>query len=240
MSKTRPTFVPSPWLTRRALLIGGVATILSPSPSRAEGGTGSITGAITRFRQGWFRKKPLRNHSDVVVYVEGNFGSVPAPSTAAHEIHQINKEFLPAVSAVVVGTTVGFPNDDKIFHNVFSLSKAASFDLGLYKSGSSKLVTMERPGVVNVYCNIHPEMAAYVVVLENNFFAVTQKDGAFKIDGLPAGRHSIVAWQPHGDPYRGEVEVVAGGTAQVAIELLEEKTSSDHTRKDGTPYGRYR
>jgi len=144
------------------------------------------------------------------------------------------------VSAVVVGTTIAFPNDDKVFHNVFSLSQAASFDLGLYKSGASKLVTVERAGVVNVYCNIHPNMAANVLVLENQHFAVTNSDGTFSIEGVPAGRYPIVGWQASGETYRGEVTVAPGSPAEVTIELLTDRSTTHHTRKDGTPYGRYR
>ncbi|MGB1014158.1 MAG: carboxypeptidase regulatory-like domain-containing protein [Nannocystaceae bacterium] len=201
---------------------------------------GRVTGSVTRMRQGWFRRKPLRDHSDVVVYLEGVRGPPLAPPSEAHEIRQVNKQFVPAVSAVVVGTTIDFPNDDKFFHNVFSLSQTAPFDLGLYKSGTSKVVTVERTGVVNVYCNIHPNMAASVLVLENRHFAVTGRDGTFSLEGVPAGNYPIVAWQPRGEIYRGEVTIRPGSPANVAIELLIDRSTTHHTRKDGTPYGRYR
>ena len=111
---------------------------------------------------------------------------------------------------VETGTTVEFPNDDRIFHNVFSLSQAAKFDLGLYKSGASKRVTFGAPGVVDVYCNIHPDMAATIKVVDSHHFAVTDADGRFRIEGVPAGTHRYVAWLRQGDEVRGAGDRTAG------------------------------
>jgi hypothetical protein len=134
---------------------------------------------------------------------------------------------------------VDFPNEDKFFHNVFSVSRPARFDLGLYKSGTMKSVEMKRPGTIDVYCNIHPDMVAKVKVLDNGFYTISDK-GAFHIDDVPPGEYPIVAWLPSGDEARGKVTVKAGEAAQIALEVTAVAKRESHTRKDGTPYGRYK
>ena len=195
---------------------------------------GTVGGAIVLTKDG----APKKDAAGVVVYLENV--AVPGPAQAAQAIHQRELTFTPGLLVVVKGTTVEFPNDDKVFHNVFSVSKAAKFDLGLYKSGSTKSVTFETPGVVDVYCNIHPQMVAKIRVVENAFFAVTKADGAFQIPNVPAGTYPIVAWQAFGEEKRGEVKVGASGTSTIRFTLAEGQAPQRHTRKDGTPYGRYK
>lgn len=216
----------------------------APAPVAAPAAnTGTIAGAVTITRDSP-TGKPKADRSGVVVYLEAAMDieledrllESPPPK---HEVRQINKTFVPAVSAVLRGTEVGFPNDDMIFHNVFSLSKVKRFDLGLYKSGTTKSITLTRPGVIDVYCNIHPEMAAKILVLDNPWFAVTGADGRFEIAGVPPGTYPYVAWLARGEPVRGEVTVTAGGQVQLDLNLVETPQASVHTRKDGSPYGRY-
>ena len=170
-------------------------------------------------------------------YLEGLSGSTVG---SRKEVHQKDQTFSPELTVVVKGETVDFPNDDKIFHNVFSLSEVAKFDLGLYKSGVTKSVAFNQTGVVDVYCNIHPEMAAKVKVLDSGYFAVTGPDGRFKIDRVPPGKYPIVAWPMYGDESRGEIEVTPGGNATVKLSVVERARPRSHVRKDGTPYGRYK
>src|SRR5690606_16203924 len=146
----------------------------------------------------------------------------------------------PPLTIVVKGTTIDFPNEDKIFHNVFSVSRPARFDLGLYKSGTAKSVEMKRAGTVDVYCNIHPEMIAKVKVLDNAYYTITGRDGMFSIEDVPAGEYPIVAWLPTGDEAKGTVIIKPGETAQVKLQVSEVAKKTTHTRKDGTPYGRYK
>lgn len=207
--------------------------------------TGAIAGAVTITRGGPDGSAKA-DRSGVVVYLEiaaddedAELAEPAEVTPPVHTIRQLNKTFVPAVSAVLTGTEIQFPNDDMIFHNVFSLSKTRRFDLGLYKSGTSKSVTPTRSGIIDVYCNIHPEMAAKILVLDNPYFAVTGQDGAFRIAGVPPGTYPYVAWQARGEPVRGEVTVAAGAQARLDLALVETPQSSLHTRKDGSPYGRY-
>jgi plastocyanin len=200
--------------------------------SKTKARTGTVTGEVSITAKG----KAKRDRGGIVVAIEDAGGK---PKATAATLRQKDKQFDPQLAVVTVGSEVSFPNEDTIFHNVFSVSKAARFDLGLYKKGDAKSVKLKRAGVVDVYCNIHPDMVAKIMVLDTSYYAITEPDGSFTISGVPAGTYPITAWQPKGDEFRGEVTVTADGTATVAIDLVESGSSSKHTRKDGTPYGRY-
>ena len=113
-------------------------------------------------------------------------GAVP-PRSARPVMRQEGLTFVPHVLAIPKGSTVEFPNVDSIFHNVFSLSKAASFDLGRYPKGSSKSIRFDRPGIIKVFCHIHSDMSGVIVVLDNPFFAVPDARGHYSIDGIHPG-----------------------------------------------------
>ncbi len=189
--------------------------------------------------RGTVHVKGKRDASGVVVYLENVPGTVAPPAQHA-KIRQVDKQFDPPLTIVVRGATIDFPNEDKIFHNVFSVSRAARFDLGLYKSGTSKSVEMKRAGVVDVYCNIHPDMIAKVKILDNAFYATTDAAGSFAIPNVPEGEYPIVAWLPSGDQARGTAKITAGTATQVTLEVESKEHRETHTRKDGTPYGRYK
>jgi plastocyanin len=130
-----------------------------------------------------------------VVYLE----VAPQPAFELPErppavLDQRDESFQPYVVAVTVGSTVEFPNNDKVFHNVFSLSKARRFDLGRYPRGRSKSVRFDRPGVVRVFCEIHSHMNAFVLVFAHPYFAVTGPDGRYRIDGVPPGDYDLTVW----------------------------------------------
>jgi plastocyanin len=118
-----------------------------------------------------------------------------APAGTTAEIIQQNKEFIPYVTAVQVGTTMRFPNRDKVQHHVYSLSKAKQFELPLYSGETKRVVVFDQPGVVTIGCNIHDWMIAYVVVLPTPHFAKTGPDGAAALS-VPAGRYHLEIWQP--------------------------------------------
>jgi plastocyanin len=126
---------------------------------------------------------------------------------------QRNERFVPHVLAVVAGTWVDFPNDDRTYHNVFSLSKTREFNLGKYAAGNSKAVRFERPGVVRVFCEIHSHMSAFILVFAHRFFAVTDDDGRYRLDGVPPGTYTLAVWNEtvHGEPPRRTVIIPESG-----------------------------
>lgn len=114
---------------------------------------------------------------------------------------QRNERFVPHVLAVMVGTVVDFPNSDRTYHNVFSLSRAQRFDLGRYAAGKSKAVRMDRPGVVRVFCDIHSHMNAFVLVFNHPYFDISDEDGRYALPAVPPGSYTVVGW------YEGEARV---------------------------------
>ena len=110
------------------------------------------------------------------------------------QMDQKNETFVPHVLAIVAGTTVDFPNSDRTYHNVFSLSRTKSFDLGRYAAGRSKSVRFDRPGIVRVFCEIHSHMSAFILVFAHRYFAVTDDEGRFRLNNVPPGTYTLVAW----------------------------------------------
>jgi len=135
-----------------------------------------------------------------VVYLDDVPGGALEPALPTRvTMDQRDETFVPHVLAITVGTTVDFPNSDVTFHNVFSLSKTKRFDLGRYPRGRSKSVRFDRPGVVQVFCDIHSDMSAYILVFAHRYFAVTDSRGDYQIAGVPPGTYRVVAW------YEGEI-----------------------------------
>lgn len=187
-------------------------------------------------------KEPREERSNVLVFLEG----VPAPSDRPLEVvsrsmSQRNQRFEPRVLPILRGTTVDFPNDDFIFHNVFSLSETQPFDLGAYGSGKSKSVLFPRTGVARIYCNIHPEMVATIVVLENPCFALTDRTGFFVITGIPEGTFRVRAWHELGGEHDERLTFAGGAIVRTNFGLEETRATLEHKNKFGKPYrGDYR
>jgi plastocyanin len=169
------------------------------------------------------------------VYVENVFA--PAVKDQSFSIKQVGKAFSPSWAVVQRGATISFPNKDNIYHNVFSLSSGNSFDLGLYSGGESKSHTFNEPGEVEIYCNIHPQMAASALVVPNRLFAKVKPDGTFEIPGVPPGKRKIVAWAPGSRMTTSWVDLDAGAAAVVDLKL--ESKASGHKNKSGQLYGSY-
>jgi plastocyanin len=145
---------------------------------------------------------------NAVVWLEsGTAGPAPKQNPV---LHQRSLTFAPHVLAVRVGTTVDFPNEDRVFHNVFSFKDGKQFDLGLYPVGSLKRVLFSAPGVSRLFCNIHPHMAGYVVAVDTPHFSAVDKNGVFAIPAVPPGTYTYHAWRPAGPRLTGSVIV---GTA---------------------------
>jgi plastocyanin len=135
---------------------------------------------------------PASERRNVVVYLRDAEPQTVAPMHA--EILQRDETFTPRVVAVTVGSEVEFPNDDPIYHNVFSLSRAKNFNLGRYPRGETRRVRFDRAGVVKVFCEIHSHMSATVVVFDHPWFTVPNDAGQFELTGMPAGERQITAW----------------------------------------------
>jgi plastocyanin len=142
-------------------------------------------------------------------------GAPPLVQTAKVVLDQRNLDFSPAVLAVRVGTVVQFPNHDRVFHNVFSFHDGKRFDLGLYPVGTKRDVTFDHAGLSRIFCNIHPNMAAYVVAVDTPYFAVSAGDGAFAIADIPPGTYTYHAWRPGRPMLQGTVVLEPGTTLDV-------------------------
>lgn len=155
-----------------------------------------------------------------VVYLEVGPRGAFEEHEAGHAIMDQRREtFVPSVLAVQAGTVVDFRNADRTYHNVFSLSKAKSFDLGRYPSGQSKAVRFDRPGVVRVFCEIHSHMSAFILVFAHRFFAVTGRDGAYRISGIPPGGYTVSVWHPVLAAEPRTVVIPEGGTGEISLDF---------------------
>ncbi|HET7100748.1 MAG TPA: carboxypeptidase regulatory-like domain-containing protein [Terriglobia bacterium] len=149
--------------------------------------------------------------SHVVVYLEGAQGNA-APGRA--QMEQQNRRFSPDLVVISAGSAVSFPNFDPIFHNVFSLSKPKSFDLGNYPKGQTRMVTFPKPGIVAVYCHLHPNMAGTIVVTPNQWGARVDAEGRYTLADVPPGKYTVVAWHKTGGTFRKTIQVTAGRDAE--------------------------
>ena len=152
----------------------------------------------------------------VVVYLESPTVHA-SPSPPVVRISQRNRTIIPHVTVVQVGTRVEFPNEDDVFHNIFSLSGPHRFNLGRYPPGGSKAEVFNKPGVVRLFCDIHSEMGGIIVVLDTPYFAHPDADGRFRIEGVPPGQYTLVAWQEAAGTDSARVTVTEGGESTVDL-----------------------
>jgi len=217
-------------------LLCAVASAQEPArssrPTRAAAGveTGSLEGSIVLGPRLSSRKMRFHLYPDtpvaaaqtrspfeeelqnVVVYLESEAlaeGDIPRPVSPL-VMQQENLAFVPHVLAVLKGSAVEFPNSDPIFHNVFSLSRAASFDLGRYPKGASKSVHFDEPGMIKVFCHVHSDMSAVIVVLDNRYFTTPDQKGRYRIDGIPPGEYRAIGWHERARPVRRTVRIEPG------------------------------
>ncbi len=204
-----------------------------PPAARPQAETGTIAGKVTVTKM---RRPPLATSAygrrdvpnrpahptpetrNVVVYVSGLKPATP-PAPMRAQIVQRDEQFAPQLTAVTVGSTVDFPNEDPFFHNVFSLSRVATFDLGRYRSGTSKSQVLNTPGVVKVFCHLHSQMSAVIMVLDHAWFTIPAADGTFTIPNVPAGERTVVAWHERIGERKDKVRIAPGGTTRVSFTL---------------------
>lgn len=221
---------------RRSVL--PIASLLAACFAATPGGqapdTGSIVGHVTLTTRIKGRALPstayptravgahdpmaLPEITNVVVYLKDVAFRGALPPTRA-EIRQEHETFLPHVLAITRGSTVDFPNNDPIFHNVFSLSSAATFDLRRYPRGQSRSQSFSKAGIVKVYCNIHSHMSATILVMDNPYFTIPNLDGSFELQDVPPGQHTLVGWHERVGERRSTVRVERGKAATVDLSL---------------------
>ena len=238
-------------VTRGTLLAVILMTLLTALPSAtsahpgdSQGETGSLEGTVTlgpelNSRRIRFSLYPdvrppsisapaaeAAEAANVVVFLEtaGPIATSATTRSGSKTMEQVSQSFVPHVLPILKGTTVEFPNGDPIYHNVFSLSKAASFDLGRYPRGNSRVVRFETTGMVKVFCHIHPDMSAVILVLDNPFYTVPEAGGHYEIRGIPPGEYTVHAWHERARPIHRKVTIQAGRATPLhfAIPLRDE------------------
>jgi plastocyanin len=226
--------------TRRAALVLGIASAISALmidvPRTSAVGlarTGSIRGRVDLRRPpaptprrpavqdlGTPAPHDLPDLLRSVVYLESApRGAFETSENGRAVMDQHNETFVPHVLAIMTGTTVDFPNSDPFYHNVFSLSKTSRFDLGRYAAGRSKAVRFDKPGIVRVFCDIHSHMNAFILVFSHPFFALTNADGRYGIENVPAGTYNVIAWNEGTASEPLSVTVPDGGVAELDFTL---------------------
>src|SRR5919107_1934214 len=213
---------------RRVLLSAGLAL----AGVGAAGLRAAIAGRMTIMDKG---DRPAEDVGQAVIWLTG--AEVPPPAPVEAEITTSKKEFSPHVLVVPVGSTVSFPNHDPFNHNVFSLSEENPFDLGLYGRGQTRSVRFTRPGLVQIYCNVHAQMSAIVVVRDNPWFTQPQSDGTFTLGSVPPGRYALHAWHERVPEVTRDVQVPARGIADLSLALdARGYQFNPHLNKFGQPY----
>jgi plastocyanin len=238
-----PTLLASTILATTAAFAPSVDSATAPTP--AHRATGRIEGTVEISSTLSTRRPVFRIYSDpgmgavpsgsrrdpvsaelhnVVLYLEGDPDQLNAPAARIESrrhgsMAQHDEHFVPHVLPVVQGATVDFPNQDDVYHNVFSLSAAAGFDLGRYPKGTSRSFTFSRPGTVQVFCHIHSDMSATILVLANPYFASPDDDHHYAIDDVPEGDYTIVGWHERVKPITRRIHVAAGQTTVVPFNI---------------------
>lgn len=160
--------------------------------------------------------EPYRLSEKAVIYIEDIVGGdTSRPLPVRPQLNQSQMMFRPLVLPVMAGTAVDFPNNDNVYHNVFSYSQPKEFDLGRYPTGQERTVVFNTPGVVKVYCDIHSHMYATILVLKNRYYTVPNEDGSFAIPDVPEGMHTVVFWYGRKEVASKKVFIKAGGVTDL-------------------------
>lgn len=214
------------------LLVAGAVSVVHIPDVRATRAYGRITGVVhlvaltgTPLRSGAYPSRQVNPKTpdaaeiaNVVVFVKDAPADQELPATHA-SISQHDEAFVPRVIAITRGSTVEFPNFDPYFHNVFSLSRTATFDLGRYRKGEKRERSFSRAGVIKVYCHIHSEMSATILVFDHRLYATPESNGWFAIDEVPPGTYQLSAWHERIGETTKPIKVVAGEDASAEFSL---------------------
>ena len=214
------------------LLLAAPVSFVDGPDSQLSTPDSKVAGHLTLLDKG---DKQAEDVGQAVVWLDTRT-RVPMPALRA-EIGTADKQFSPHVLVVPLGSTVTFPNHDPFNHNVFSLSQENPFDLGMYGRGETRSVTFERAGVVRIYCNVHPQMSALVLVRDNPYYSQPSSDGSFTISDVPAGKYLLHAWHERSPENRREIVVPAGGIDSMELQLdARGYKFKPHLNKFGRPY----
>lgn len=185
--------------------------------------------------------RPLRSDEavDAVVYFRPSTPVPVAVPTAPFVITTERKTFVPRVLPIPVGASVRFPNNDPILHNVFSTTREATFDLGLYGRSAGEDYRFTQPGVIRIYCNVHHAMTAHVLVMDTPFFAKPDAQGRFRLVGVPQGPGELYVWHERAQLW--QQALTAGSDVEIKVPLeLSKRRIPPHLNKTGQPYRRTR
>ncbi len=180
------------------------------------GETGTLAGRVDLRVAG----SSIASVSPLVAFLDGIDGPLDyVPPADVPRISQKNARFAPEFLSIAAGQSVEMPNDDAIFHNVFSFSKPNHFDLGLYGRGESRNVTFAHPGVVRIYCSIHASMNATIFVAPSPWHARVGPSGLFELGEVKPGRYRLRLWSPFLPEESRDIEIVAGRRTSVEITI---------------------
>ena len=232
--------MPRPY--RPALVVGLIGSLLLPGGLLARGLT--VNGHVTFVAS--VRKGKQADNSNAVIWLtrlsdEGESTELRNGwGSEEFRLVQKNKQFIPHILVVPAGARVEFPNSDPFFHNVFSLFDGKRFDLGLYEAGTMPKVTFNSPGVSYIFCNIHPEMSAVVIVTKTPYYAVSNVSGAFTMRSVPAGRYRLNVWHERclPDTLKAMSRVITVSPDSVWLGDLRLSASGDILSKHKNKYGR--
>ena len=199
---------------RWTAVVVGVAWLLGGERAMAQATGARVSGRITILEK---KNKPSRDLGAAVVFLEGTGGAERAAAVTL-DIAINDKEFTPRVVVVPLGSTIRFPNHDPVDHNVFG-SEPTRFDLGQYGRGIAKSWTFMHPGLTRVFCNVHPFMVAFVLVLATPYYAQPAADGTFAIDAVPPGSYTLHVWHERSPEVTRPVVVAASGASGIEVQL---------------------
>ncbi len=177
--------------------------------------------------------------TETLVWLEPVSGRVRSRAAGKFQLLTRGKTLVPHVLAIPAGSTVEFPNDDPISHNLFSLSSPNNFDLGLYRRGAGKSHTFDSPGLVNVYCNIHPSMSAVIQVMGTPYYTFADGAGNYALSDVAAGKYKLVAWNEQGGRTESLIDVGASGKVEGNVALTIDSRDfrmTSHMNKEGKAY----
>ena len=221
-ASTKPSAAPAP----------ATSPALKPAPPP----TYPIAGRLTLTEKGTPARDASIDLREGAVWFEPDAGATP-PKPQRAEMATLKKQFVPQFVVVPAGSTVGFPNQDPILHNVFSVSGKNKFDLGLAGTGKGKSVVFREAGLVRVFCNVHHAMFANVLVVKTPYFAQLDENGAFRLPGVPGGPGQLFYWHGRGEPGSRRLSVPAGGEVRIELPITVARVPA-HKNKQGKSYAR--